>query len=122
MGRRPHWKRRLGFLGYEAVPHTHPPENDPQDGSTRLFNHIYDNFSVAAAKLLPSSVVMSSCSDSTIPWYSSTYFSQLLARVGVQCRCLLYNHAHHADFVTHYGLKPPSPMPQAAANVPKHVP
>lgn len=71
----------------------------------KLFHHLYDNFTIAAAKLLPDTVIMSSCSDQTVPWYSSTHFSQLLLKVGVSCRNLMYNKESHCDFVVDYALK-----------------
>ena len=108
-------------MGTEASP-TCPDEPTATDSSSKLFHHIYDNFSVAAAKLLPSTVVMSSCNDQTIPWYSSTYFSQLLVKVGVQCRNLMYNHARHVDFVAHYSLRPPSHHPDKPANAAPALP
>lgn len=96
-----------------------PPVRDegvPTDSASQLFHHIYNNFSLAAASLLPNCIIMSSCSDSTIPWYSSTYFAQLLGKAGVNCRNLMYNHAKHIDFVSDYTLKPP----KAASNPNQH--
>lgn len=69
---------------------------------------------LAAAARLPPSVLMSSCTDMTVPWYESAEMYWRLYDCGVPVRHLVYNKVGHGDFVIDY----PAAMNGGAAGLP----
>eukprot|EP00877_Chromochloris_zofingiensis_P002628 jgi/Chrzof1/12366/Cz06g31300.t1 len=57
------------------------------------------DFPLEAAGQLPPTVLMSSCSDVTVPWYESAEMYWRLYDAGVPVKHLVYNKVGHGDFV-----------------------
>jgi hypothetical protein len=60
------------------------------------------DFPLAAAARLPPTVLMSSCTDVTVPWYESAEMFHRLCDAGVPAKSLVYNKVGHGDFVTRW--------------------
>eukprot|EP00878_Enallax_costatus_P019497 GHUV01020570.1.p1 GENE.GHUV01020570.1~~GHUV01020570.1.p1 ORF type:complete len:468 (+),score=134.16 GHUV01020570.1:543-1946(+) len=69
-------------------------------------------FPLEAAAHLPPTVLVSSCTDVTVPWYESAEMYHKLLDAGVPVKHLVYNKVGHGDFVVDW----PTKFTAAAAN------
>ncbi|PSC75845.1 peptidase S9 [Micractinium conductrix] len=71
------------------------------DHAWRIFD-----LTVEAARRLPPTVLTSSCTDITVPWYESAEMYWELRDCGVPAKHLVYNKVSHGDFVTQWTALP----------------
>ncbi|EFN56733.1 hypothetical protein CHLNCDRAFT_144155 [Chlorella variabilis] len=90
-----------------AVPVAVPPrEGDADAGGGGVEEEGIMALTVGAARLLPPTVLTSSCTDVTVPWYESAEQFWLLHDCGVPAKHLVYNKVSHGDFVTGWAALP----------------